>query len=43
MPEKVRPDPEVGTIAALASRQEEPEGEPDDESEPDARTTPLRA
>jgi hypothetical protein len=43
MPEKLRPDPELGTIAALASRLEEPEGEPEDESGPDARTTPLRA
>jgi hypothetical protein len=41
MPEKLRPDLEVGTIAALASRQEELEDEPDDE--PDALSESLLA
>jgi hypothetical protein len=41
MPEKLRPDPEEGTTAALVLRQEDPDVER--ENEPDARSEPLPA
>jgi hypothetical protein len=34
MPEKLRPEPDVGPMEALASRQEEPAAEPVAVSEP---------